>query len=184
MAISSSRVEGSVDFDANAPGKDAPIASPASCAAQWRLRVLGLVAFSPVPATATPPASPTAPRTGPAVVSELMRPFPVVRIKGRVTGSGARIDLLSVRAPKDATIRVRCRGRSCPARVRARVGGPARISELHRALAAGTVVTVRVTRPENYGKYARFVIRRHRPPARTDSCLRGSARRPVRCPAA
>jgi F5/8 type C domain len=139
----------------------------------------------PAPATATPPAaSPFAPATGPAVVSGLMRPFPVVRIKGRVTATGARIDLLSVTAPRDATIRVRCRGRSCPARVRKRVGGRARITELHRALAAGTVVTVRVTRPENYGKYTRFVIRRGRPPARTDRCVRGSARRPVRCPAA
>jgi len=113
-----------------------------------------------------------------------MEPFPVVRIKGRLTASGARIELLSVKAPDDATIRVRCRGRSCPQRLRTRSGGRRRIRELHRKLAAGTVVTVRVTRPNAYGKYTRFAIRRGRPPARIDRCLRGSARRPVRCPAA
>jgi len=137
----------------------------------------------PPPTTATPPPAPPTP-AGPALVSGLMRPFPVVRLKGRVTASGARIDLLSVRAPRNATIRVRCRGRSCPARVRRRAGGRRRIAELHRALAGGTVVTVLVTRPGSYGKYTRFVIHRGRPPARTDRCLRGSARRPVRCPAA
>ena len=119
--------------------------------------------------------------TGLEVVSGMIRPFPVVRIKGRVTPDGVDLDLLSVKAPADATIRVRCRGRSCPprARRRARLKG-----KLPRVLAAGTVVTVLVTRPGNYGKYTRFVIRRGRAPARTDRCLRGSSRRPVSCPAA
>ncbi len=140
----------------------------------------------PVPAANSAPVSPapSGAATGPAIVSGLIRPFPVVRIKGRVTARGARINLLSVKAPKDATIRVRCRGSSCPPRVRRRAGGRRRISELHRVLAVGTVVTVLVTRPGNYGKYTRFVIRRGRAPARTDRCLRGSARQPVRCPAA
>ena len=112
-------------------------------------------------------------------VSGMISPFPVVRIKGRVTALGVNLDLLSVKAPKDATIRVRCRGTSCPPQVRRRV----RLKgKLPRVLAAGTVVTVLVTRPGNYGKYTRFVIRRGRAPARTDRCLRGSARRPVSCP--
>ena len=141
------------------------------------------------PATATPPAPPTspvarsAPATRPAAVTRLMRPFPVVRIKGRVTKRGARIELLSVKAPWDAIIRVRCRGRTCPERVRRRAGGRRRISELHRELAAGTVITVLITRPGTYGKYTRFVILRGQSPARTDRCLRGSNSRPVRCPA-
>lgn len=113
-------------------------------------------------------------------ISGLIRPFPVVRIKGRVTARGVNLDLLSVKAPRDATVRVRCRGTSCPPRVRRR----ARLKgKLPRVLAAGTVVTVLVTRPGEYGKYTRFVIRRGRAPARTDRCLRGSAVRPVSCPA-
>jgi hypothetical protein len=132
------------------------------------------------PGTATP----TVPPDGGTVERRLMRPFPVVRLKGRITGSGAFIDLLSVTAPRNATIKVRCRGRSCPARVPTRPGGRRRISELHRQLAAGTVITVRVIRGWTYGKYTRFVIRRGRRPERRDSCLRGWTRRPVRCPAA
>lgn len=112
----------------------------------------------------------------------MMRPFPVVRIKGRSTAQGAQIELLSVRAPKRATIRASCRGIACPARVARRNGGLRRIRELQRSLPAGTVVTVRITRPGAYGKYTRFVIRRGAVPKRTDRCLRGSGRRPVACP--
>jgi F5/8 type C domain len=139
--------------------------------------------------TVSPPAPPpagTPPATSPSgaadVVQGLIRPFPVVRIKGSLTERGARIDVLSVRAPRNATIRVRCRGRSCPDLVRRRPGGRRRIAELERALPAGTVVTVRVMRPGDFGKFTRFVIRRGRPPDRTDSCVRGVAPAPVACP--
>jgi hypothetical protein len=135
----------------------------------------------------TPPTAPTPPAPSPPAgstdgVRGLIRPFPVVRIKGSTTETGARIDVLSVRAPKKARIRVRCRGFTCPNRVRKRDGGRRRIGELERALAAGTVVTVRVMRPGKFGKYTRFVIRRGRPPERTDRCLRGTDRAPVPCP--
>ena len=42
-----------------------------------------------------------------------IRPFPVVRMRGRLTASGARVSLLSVRAPRPAKVTVRCKG-SCP----------------------------------------------------------------------
>ena len=133
------------------------------------------------PPAATPPAT-TSPSAATDLVRGLIRPFPVVRIKGTLTEGGARIDVLSVRAPKSATIRARCRGRSCPDRVRRRGGGTRRIPELERVLPAGTVVTVRVMRSGNFGKFTRFVIRRGRPPARTDRCLRGVEPTPVACP--
>jgi hypothetical protein len=136
----------------------------------------------PPPPPSPPPAPPATPAATPDGVSGLIRPFPVVRIKGSLTPSGARIQVFSVRAPRNALIRARCRGRSCPDRVRRRLGGHRRIRELERVLAAGTVVTVRVMRPGNFGKFTRFVIRRGRPPARTDRCLRGVAPAPVPCP--
>ena len=45
----------------------------------------------------------------------VIRPFPVVRMKGRLTARGADVQVLSVRAPRAAKISVRCRGKSCPA---------------------------------------------------------------------
>ena len=42
-----------------------------------------------------------------------IRPFPVVRMRGRLTATGARVSLLSVRAPRAAKVTVRCKGR-CP----------------------------------------------------------------------
>ena len=41
-------------------------------------------------------------------------PFPIVRIRGRLTAHGARILLLTVRAPNGATVVAKCKGRGCP----------------------------------------------------------------------
>lgn len=112
----------------------------------------------------------------------LMSPFPMVRLKGVLTRKGASIDLMAVRAPRAATIRVVCRGRGCPLSVRVRRGPARRIRELQRSLPAGTVIEVFVTRPGRYGKYTRFVIRRGTPPRRVDRCALSGSARPVACP--
>src|SRR3954467_4360623 len=61
---------------------------------------------------------PTQPVTRPpsAIVLPLLSPFPVVRIAGRITRRGARIRVLSVKAPASATIVVRCRRHGCSRR--------------------------------------------------------------------
>jgi len=105
-----------------------------------------------------------------------------VRLAGSVVGSKTRIRLLSVRAPRAATVRVRCTGPGCPWNVRRRRGS-GRIRELRRVLGAGAVLEVFITQPSTYGKYTRFRIRRGDPPRRTDRCVAHGSRTPVACPA-
>ncbi len=123
----------------------------------------------------------------------MMQPFPVVRIVGRLTGSGARLTLLSVQAPLSALVTVTCRGRSCPAHVVSHVatapkhkptGGVALISfrRFARTLHAGVVLEIRVTKAGEIGKYTRFLIRRTQVPARSDDCLWPSSKKPANCP--
>jgi uncharacterized protein (DUF3084 family) len=109
-------------------------------------------------------------------------PFPIIRIKGSATASGAAIQLLSVRAPRAATVRVSCRGGGCPKRVRSRKG-TGRIRELQRRLRAGAVIDVAVTQAGRYGKHTRFVIRKRKSPRRIDRCTFGASVRPIACPA-
>ena len=123
-----------------------------------------------------------APSTGPGRARAL-DPFPVVRIRGRITRTGARISLLTVRAPLGARVSVRCRGSACPMRRLARSARAraVRVRPFERELRAGTVVEVSVTQPGLIGKYTRFRIRRRGAPARTDLCLLPDRRRPAAC---
>jgi PKD repeat protein len=131
-----------------------------------------------------------------AIGLKLLSPFPVVRISGVVTRAGIRVRLLTVDAPADAKIRIRCRKRGCPFRRRSRlvesgagVTERARVSRLirfkrfkGRLLRPGTVVQVFVTKPGTIGKYTRLKVRRGKLPARADRCLVPGAARPVPCP--
>jgi hypothetical protein len=110
----------------------------------------------------------------------LMRPFPVVRVKGVLVGRGARITLLRVKAPSSATVVVRCKGPGC--RVKRRLFGTSRVSVLERYLAAGVRITIRVFRPGAVGKYVRLVIRDGSAPKRRDACLVANNSRPAECP--
>ena len=107
----------------------------------------------------------------------------VVRVTGVLTRSGARITRLTVAAPAGSRVRVSCRGRHCPVR-RARVTMAKRhahVRAYERSLRAGVVLEVRVSLRNTIGKYTRFAIRKGRPPARRDACLRPGATRPTRC---
>ena len=121
------------------------------------------------------------PEAGPLTV---LSPFPVVRLKGSLTRRGAAIALLSVRAPREARVRVSCVGRDCPRRVWTARGTVRRVGWLKRELRAGTVLRVFVTQPRHYGKYTRFVIRRGIAPLRVDRCALTGPRRAVACPGA
>lgn len=114
----------------------------------------------------------------------LMRPFPVVRIAGVVLRRGADISVLSVRAPRGALIRARCRGRGCPVGSLARTGATrlVRLRKFERRLRAGVSIEIFVRKAGTIGKYTRFLIRAGKPPARVDRCLIPGRERPAACP--
>ncbi len=124
----------------------------------------------------------------PASRASAMTPFPTVRIIGRLTRRGARIQRLAVKAPAFATVRVRCRGRrlGCPARGSTATIGAAtkvvRFKRFERRLRARAVLAISVTRPGVVGKHTTFRIRRGKAPARRDRCLVPGAEGPVHCP--
>lgn len=130
------------------------------------------------------PGSAAMPRAAATTPQLLVLP-PLVRMAGRPTPRGARIRLLEVFAPPQATVTVRCRGRTCPYRLRSRPATPIRITFRgfrRRALRAGTLVEVLITAPGTIGKYTAFLIRRRRQPARVDFCLNSDALAPTPCP--
>jgi hypothetical protein len=134
-----------------------------------------------------PPAQPPVIATTP----RLMSPFPLVRLTGSLTRRGAKVRVLSVRAPRGALVRVdvkpKCaKGRRCPAkRGRSTVGakGTVRFKKLELGYRAGTVIQVRVSQAGSIGKYTRFVVRRGKTPQRVDRCLMPGAARGSACPA-
>jgi PKD repeat protein len=118
---------------------------------------------------------------------QMLSPFPIVRIRGLILRRAVRISLLSIKAPKGATVRVTCRGRSCAKKsVKQRVASArssVRVRALERRMRKGTVIQVFVTAPERVGKYTSFTIRSNAAPVRRDRCLRPGGSKPVNCPA-
>jgi hypothetical protein len=51
-----------------------------------------------------------------------------------------------------------------------------------RLLAVGARIEVFVTKPGLIGRYARFKVRKAKPPARVDGCLSPGAESPAPCP--
>jgi hypothetical protein len=120
--------------------------------------------------------------TGP---QHVLAPFPVVRLRGRIARTSARITLLTVTAPSGSKVSIYCAGRSCPRKRLAVTAGrkAVRVRRFERRLRAGTVLRIYVTKPGFVGKYTRFQIRRGRSPLRTDLCAQTPAATPRRCPA-
>jgi hypothetical protein len=121
----------------------------------------------------------------------LMQPFPVVRIAGRETSSGVRLSLLTVDAPVTATVTVRIRPAKGRATSVSRVataarGGPASVllsfPRFARAIPAGSMLEVRVSKAGQIGKLTRLIPRRGRLPTRQDLCLSPGGS-PLKCPA-
>jgi hypothetical protein len=114
----------------------------------------------------------------------MMKPNPLVRMRGVLTTSGAHVTMLTVRAPRKARVVVTCSG-TCPAKRWAptvRHTSTTRVRAFERIFASGTRISVTVTRKGYIGKRTVFVIRRGRAPLRTDSCL-SPAGRSQKCPA-
>lgn len=120
----------------------------------------------------------------------LMQPFPVVHVAGSYSHNGATLRMLSVQAPAGATVVVECSGTGCPARrlrrsVPASAGAAATIgfAGFERSLPAGLTLKVKVFAEGEIGKLTRLVIRRGKPPARSDTCLEPTGLRATDCPA-
>jgi hypothetical protein len=145
--------------------------------------------ISPAPtATPTPVALP-APAPAPAAVlpaakpkPKMLTPYPLVRISGRLTAAGARVTRLTVTAPRGARISVVCRGAGCPTRRVAETASVTHVHAFERDLPAGVRLIITVSKPGYISKVTTIVIRRGRPPARTDMCLAPGARKPAACP--
>jgi hypothetical protein len=158
-------------------------------------RAFAVDAFPQTPGSESPRPDPTPPVTRPSA-PRLLSPFPLVRISGTLTSRGARIRLLSVRAPRGALVRVTVRPACSSRRPSSRrcrvlqaagtVGRRAVISfrSLERKYPSGTVIVVRVWRGDRIGKYTRFTIVRGKAPRRVDQCLVPEATRGSRCPSA
>lgn len=145
----------------------------------------------------TPPADPPAdPPTVPVPPVDpgpkSMTPFPLVRLSGRVTPTGAKVQILSVRAPRGATIRVRvkprcAKGARCPVKVGSVTvsrTGSVRFKRFEIAYGAGTTIEIRVSQAGLVGKYTRFTVRRGKAPQRLDRCLRPGTTKASACTAA
>jgi hypothetical protein len=124
----------------------------------------------------------------------LMQPFPVVRIVGSVTSSGAKLKVLSVQAPLSTMISITCKGHGCKTKSESRLAiaskankakaGAVTLAFQHfeRSYKAGAVLQVRVTKAGQIGKYTSFKIRHHKFPVRSDACLRPTSPTPIACP--
>jgi PKD repeat protein len=160
------------------------------------ITVTGLPALAPAPSVAEPPAS-SSPSSASGSIprvpapsstrAPLLSPFPVVRIRGLIYHGTVRISMLKINAPRGATVRVLCRGRSCSPRahvLRVKVARkPVRLRALERLqLRPGTVIEVFVTAPHRVGKYTRFQVRADAAPARSDLCLPPGRTTPTACP--
>ena len=112
-----------------------------------------------------------------------MRPEPLVRIRGWLTERGARITLLTVRAPRGAKIAVSCSGIGCPRVAPAKAAKRTRLRDYEGMFRAGARLVIRVTRPGFVGKHTSIRIRRDKPPLRRDRCLYPGSEEPTACSA-
>jgi hypothetical protein len=114
--------------------------------------------------------------------AKLLRPFPVVRIRGRLSLIGARVTSLTVKAPHRVKIVVTCGGPACP-RGRLTVNAAhAHLRPFERDLRAGVWLRVRITKRGYIGKQTVIHIRQGKVPQRTDGCLYPGHRKMQACP--
>ena len=138
---------------------------------------------TPAPQPAPPPVV-IAPPVTPAAAPTLMTPEPLVRVRGWLTDRGARITLLTVRAPRGAKIAVSCSGIGCPRVAPAKSAKRTRLRAYEGMFRAGARIVIRVTRPGFIGKHTQIRIRRGKAPLRRDRCLSPGSGAPTACPPA
>jgi hypothetical protein len=139
---------------------------------------------APAPSSVVAPPAPSGPVTPAAPAPRLMSPFPIVRLAGRVTRGGTRIQVLQVWAPRGARALIRCRGRGCPLRRAAKSvrKTPLRVRAVERVVPPGVLLEVLVRQGDSIGKFTRFRFRDYRRPLRRDGCLWPGTIRLAACP--
>lgn len=131
----------------------------------------------------------TTPITTPVVVTLLpMSPAPRIRLGYAVIGRITRITSLTIRAPKDAVVRIRCRGKGCPTKkvLRAKItktGKPVRFKRFERRLRAGTILQIYITKQGRWGEYRKIRLRAGKRAVWTDRCIKDFGAKVQRCPA-
>jgi hypothetical protein len=125
---------------------------------------------------------------------KLMQPFPIVRIAGSETSSGVRVKLLTVQAPPTTKVAVSCKGHGCRTKSESRIATASSKSRskagaimlafprFQRALRAGAVLQIRVSKAGQIGKFTSFTIRRNKLPVRVDACIAPTSSTPMPCP--
>ena len=118
--------------------------------------------------------------------AKMIKPFPMIRISGRLTRTGADIQLLTVKAPKGVRVTLACSGPGCPLRevsqTTSRRKSALHIPQFERALRAGIQLTITVAKPGYISKVTRVTIRKGKAPARSDQCQLPGTKRLSRCP--
>jgi hypothetical protein len=132
---------------------------------------------TPSPAAVAAPSAPGLPAR-PA----LIKPFPVITVRGVILANGVRLSLVYVSRTRGARAAISCGGAGCPVRTLTLRDGLRRARAFERFLPSGTELAFRVTMPGRVGKYMRLRIGSRRQPTRVDRCLMPGASRPVRCP--
>jgi hypothetical protein len=139
-----------------------------------------VVAAAPAPAKSTIPNRVLGATAKPK--AQMIRPFPVIRIGGTLTKNGAKISVLTVKAPKGVRITLKCQGRGCPLREVAQATSLWHIPQFERELRAGVKLTITVTKPGFITKVTTITIRKGKSPARSDMCRMPDATKLSRCP--
>jgi plastocyanin len=157
-------------------------------------RLVTVAAAPAPPSSAAPVAGAPPPTSASSTPSPSIVPFPVVRITGSYSRHGVRLQRLWVTTPIGVRITVRCVGRGCPFRQRgpfvvlrsASQRGATRLVRIKgfsgRLLRPGSRFEVLVADRQRIGKYTYFRVRRTKPPARVDRCLRPGGASVISCP--
>jgi hypothetical protein len=120
---------------------------------------------------------------GPGTTRSFIKPFPVIRIKGRFKGTRTTITRVTVKTPRGTRIRIRCSGKGCAFKRKAVAARLLSIRSLRRTYKPKAKIEIRVTKAGKIGKYTSVRTRRGKAPVRSDRCLMPGKTRPVRCPA-
>jgi hypothetical protein len=112
-----------------------------------------------------------------------IKPFPVIRIKGRFKGKLTTVTRVTVRTPRGTRIRIRCSGKGCAFKRKAVAARLIGLRSLRRTYRPKARIEIQVTKAGKIGKYTSVRTRRGKAPVRVDRCLMPGKTKPVRCPA-
>jgi hypothetical protein len=119
----------------------------------------------------------------PSTTLSFIKPFPVIRIKGRFNGTRTTLTRVTVKTPRGTRIRVRCSGHGCAFKRKAVAARTISIRSLRRTYKPKAKIEIRVTKAGKIGKYTSVRTRKGKAPVRSDRCLMPGKTTPSRCPA-